>query len=55
MRTEPGRSVEKRSTRAKAENLEVCILCGVTIERFDREVFIVTRRCAPCHEAVKEN
>jgi hypothetical protein len=31
-----------------------CVLCGGVIRRFDREIFEMHMRCAPCHEALED-
>ena len=33
---------------------DCCSLCGGVIKRFDREVFELHMRCAPCHEALDD-
>lgn len=44
-----------RSRRAQtALEPDCCPLCGGVIARFDAEVFLAHRRCAPCHEALTE-
>jgi hypothetical protein len=37
----------------RAPEPECCTLCGGIITRFDREVFELHLRCAPCHEALE--
>jgi hypothetical protein len=39
----------------RAVEPECCTLCGGVIKRFDREIFEIHARCAPCHEALEED
>ena len=54
----PLRKPVTRQTRSKRVDAsfepDACPLCGGIIERFDREVFLLHGRCAPCHEALEE-
>jgi len=38
----------------RAPEPDRCPLCDGVIERFDREVFSLHDRCAPCHEALED-
>jgi hypothetical protein len=38
----------------RAPEPESCPLCGGVIQRFDRELFEIHARCAPCHEALSD-
>ena len=37
----------------RAPEPECCTLCGGIIKRFDREIFELHLRCAPCHEELE--
>ncbi|HXI99868.1 MAG TPA: hypothetical protein VNH44_01515 [Micropepsaceae bacterium] len=39
----------------RAPEPDRCPLCDGVIERFDREVFELHTRCAPCHEALGDD
>ena len=41
-------------SNGKAPAAECCVLCGGIIQRFDREIFLVHQRCAPCHETLTD-
>jgi hypothetical protein len=55
-RNKPSRPVRDFRARGKLTLVRIaedtCILCEGTIDRFDREAFLITGRCRSCEDAL---
>jgi hypothetical protein len=52
---EDDRATYPHNEKLHTNDIETCLLCGAVIERFDAEIFVITGRCAPCHEVLENN